>query len=162
MQTSTWSRGLFGPDDQAVSDQNIRVSDAERQAVADRLAVHYADGRLDQAEFDERSGRALSAKTRADLAGLLDDLPEAPGTLGTGPTGAPGVPGAAATARRRGHGHPVLAVVLIIIIVAAFAHAAFWIAGWLWVGIVAMIVLAATGHLGHHHHHHHPRVEDDI
>ena len=49
------------------SDQHLRVSDAERQAVTDRLAEHFGDGRLDQAEFDERVGRAMNAKTRADL-----------------------------------------------------------------------------------------------
>src|SRR6516165_3668847 len=69
-------RGLY-------SDQHLRVSDAERQAVADRLAEHFADGRLDQAEFDDRVGRAMSAKTRADLSGLFTDLSE---------TGAPAVP----------------------------------------------------------------------
>jgi len=69
-------RGLY-------SDQHLRVSDAERQAVVDRLAEHFADGRLDQAEFDDRVGRAMNAKTRADLSGLFSDLPE---------TGAPAVP----------------------------------------------------------------------
>ena len=29
------------------SDQHLRVSDAERQAVTDRLGEHFADGRLD-------------------------------------------------------------------------------------------------------------------
>ena len=32
------------------SGQHMRVSDAERQAFADRLAEHYSEGRLDQAE----------------------------------------------------------------------------------------------------------------
>ena len=83
------------------SDQHLRVSDAERQAVTDRLAGHFADGRLDQIEFDERAGRAMSAKTRADLAGLLDDLPETrrPGT-GLPGTGAPAVPGRSSGPRR--------------------------------------------------------------
>jgi Domain of unknown function (DUF1707) len=57
-------------------DQGMRVSDADRAAVADRLAKHYSDGRLDQAEFDERLDRAMRAKTRADLVVLLADLPE--------------------------------------------------------------------------------------
>jgi GntR family transcriptional regulator len=65
------------------SDQHLRVSDAEREAVTDRLAEHFAAGRLDQAAFDDRVGRAMSAKTRADLSGLLAGLPE---------TGAPAVP----------------------------------------------------------------------
>ena len=65
------------------SDQHLRVSDAEREAVTDRLAEHFAAGRLDQAEFDDRVGRAMSAKTRGDLRGLFADLSE---------TGAPAVP----------------------------------------------------------------------
>ena len=83
------------------SDQHLRVSDAERQAVTDRLAEHFGDGRLDQAEFDERVGRAMNAKTRADLAGLFDDLPE---------TGAPAMPERPRHRRR----HPLLAVVLLV------------------------------------------------
>jgi hypothetical protein len=159
MQSSSWSRGLF-----ANADQNLRVSDAERQAVADRLAVHYADGRLDQAEFDERAGRAMSAKTRADLDGLLDDLPEPPGTLGAGPaSGAPGIPafsnGGAMTRRHR-HNHPLIALAIFAVIILSLGHVVWIAVSWLWIGIIALIVLAATGHLGHHHHHH--RVEDDI
>jgi hypothetical protein len=57
-------------------DQGMRVSDADRADVADRLAKHYSHGRLDQAEFDERLDRAMRAKTRADLVVLLADLPE--------------------------------------------------------------------------------------
>jgi hypothetical protein len=53
----------------------LRASDAERTAVADALAQHFSDGRLDAVELDERVQRALSAKTRGDLAGLLSDLP---------------------------------------------------------------------------------------
>src|SRR5580692_1656643 len=65
------------------SDQHLRVSDAEREAVSGRLAEHFAAGRLDQAEFDDRVRRAMSAKTRGDLRGLFADLSE---------TGAPAVP----------------------------------------------------------------------
>lgn len=54
----------------------LRIGDAERAAVADRLAKHFSHGRLDQAEFDERIDKAMRAKTMADLTGLLSDLPE--------------------------------------------------------------------------------------
>ncbi len=74
--TSPASGGMY-------SDQHLRVSDAEREAVTGRLAKHFAAGRLDQAEFDDRVRRAMSAKTRADLRGLFADLSE---------TGAPTVP----------------------------------------------------------------------
>lgn len=122
------------------SDSHLRVSDAERRAVADRLGEHFADGRLDQAEFDERVNRAMSAKTRADLSGLFDDLPE----TNSGPdTGAPAGPAAAAGPRRR-HRHPVLVLVLLVIITLAAAHAVVAVVPWLWLGLVAAIVFLAT------------------
>ena len=39
------------------------------------LSRHFADGRLDQAEFKARLDRAMGAVTRGDLDGLFDDLP---------------------------------------------------------------------------------------
>ena len=86
------------------SDQHLRVSDAERVAVAGRLAEHFAVGRLDQAEFDDRVGRAMSAKTRGDLSELFAGLSEA---------GAPAVPalpregGGSAEGGPRGPGSPI-------------------------------------------------------
>ena len=127
------------------ADEHLRVSDAERQQVVDRLSEHFAQGRLDQAEFDERSTQAMSAKTRADLSGLFDDLPD---------TGAPAVPELARRRRR----HPLLTLVLIVVIGLAAAHLLAWAAWgvpWLWLGIVAVALLFATGHLGHHHAHQH-------
>lgn len=58
-------------------DAQMRVSDAERMAIADRLAKHFVDGRLGETEFDERLDRAMRATTMADLTGLLSDLPDA-------------------------------------------------------------------------------------
>lgn len=57
-------------------DPTMRVGDAERGDVVDRLSKHYSDGRLDHTEFSERLDRAMSARTMADLAGLLSDLPD--------------------------------------------------------------------------------------
>jgi GntR family transcriptional regulator len=58
------------------SGQHLRASDAEREAATDRLAEHFAAGRLDLAELYDRAGRAMSAKTRTDLCVLFADLPE--------------------------------------------------------------------------------------
>jgi hypothetical protein len=55
----------------------MRVGDAERTAIADRLARHFSDGRLDEAEFEDRLDQAMRARTMADLTGLLADLPDA-------------------------------------------------------------------------------------
>jgi len=54
---------------------DMRIGDAERTEIAERLARHFGDGRLDEAEFGERLDRAMRAKTQADLSGLLADLP---------------------------------------------------------------------------------------
>src|SRR5487761_824589 len=138
--------GGFGPLlNGGYSDQNMRVSDAERQAVADRLAEHYSEGRLDQAEFDERAGRAMSAKTRADLTGLFDDLPE-PGMPGV--PADPAAPGIPARRRRRHSGRGVLAVALIAFIALAAGHAVFWLTvPFLWLAFLAVVLLVATGRL---------------
>ena len=57
------------------TDTHLRASDAERNEVADKLSRHFAEGRLDSAEFKERLDRAMGATTRGDLSGLFDDLP---------------------------------------------------------------------------------------
>jgi len=54
---------------------DLRASDAERDAVASELGRHFQEGRLDQAEFDERVTAAIAAKTHRDLDVLLTDLP---------------------------------------------------------------------------------------
>jgi uncharacterized membrane protein len=122
-------RGLY-------SDDHLRVSDADRQAVADRLSEHFAAGRLDQAEFDERIGRAMGAKTRADLGGLFADLPE---------TGAPAVREHPHRRRR----HPILLLALIVVLGIAAAHAVAWFIGpLLWLSVVILVVLFATRTFG--------------
>ncbi|HTZ90996.1 MAG TPA: DUF1707 domain-containing protein [Streptosporangiaceae bacterium] len=65
----------------------MRVSDAERTAIADRLAKHFSDGRLDESEFSERLDRAMRATTMADLTGLLSDLPDSEPALPQPPAG---------------------------------------------------------------------------
>jgi hypothetical protein len=52
------------------------ASDAERDAATERLQVAFAEGRLTDSEFDQRMRSALTARTRAELAGLVADLPE--------------------------------------------------------------------------------------
>jgi hypothetical protein len=67
---------------------NVRVGDADREAVAAQLREHYADGRLTLDELNERLGQAFAAKTRADLNTVLRDLPHAPRLADGGPYGA--------------------------------------------------------------------------
>ncbi|HEU5387063.1 MAG TPA: DUF1707 domain-containing protein [Streptosporangiaceae bacterium] len=67
---------------------STRASDRERDAVVQRVQDAFAEGRLDDVEFDERTRAALTARTHADLEDLLADLPaapEAPRAVATGP-----------------------------------------------------------------------------
>lgn len=54
---------------------NIRVSDADRDAALAELSEHFQAGRLTSEELDERTGRALGARTGQDLATIMADLP---------------------------------------------------------------------------------------
>jgi uncharacterized protein DUF1707 len=65
----------MGRRDVQADDARLRASDTERNAVADKLSRHYAEGRLDEAAFKSRLDTAMSATTRGDLHGLFDDLP---------------------------------------------------------------------------------------
>lgn len=58
----------------------LRASDADRDRVIELLRAAVADGRLDQAEFDERLDAALAARTVNALAPLTADLIAAPGS----------------------------------------------------------------------------------
>ncbi len=55
----------------------IRVSDQDRDAVAHRLQVAFAEGRLDADELGQRMGAALAARTSTDLDAVIADLPAA-------------------------------------------------------------------------------------
>ena len=54
---------------------SLRVSDADRDRAIAELSEHYQAGRLTTEEFEDRAGRALQARTAADLAALFTDLP---------------------------------------------------------------------------------------
>ncbi|MBN6054426.1 DUF1707 and DUF2154 domain-containing protein, partial [Nonomuraea sp. RK-328] len=68
----------------------VRASDAEREAVVERLRVASVEGRLTLAELTDRTEAAYSASTHAELALLTQDLPGA-GQSGALPAG-PGAP----------------------------------------------------------------------
>jgi Domain of unknown function (DUF1707) len=56
---------------------DLRVGDAEREAVAAELREHYAQGRLSLEDFQRRLDASLTARTRNDLDQLISDLPHA-------------------------------------------------------------------------------------
>ena len=52
----------------------FRVGEAERATACDALADHFAAGRLDPAELEDRLTRAMAARSHSDLQVLFLDL----------------------------------------------------------------------------------------
>jgi Domain of unknown function (DUF1707) len=155
---------------------HLRISDAERAEVTEALKRHCSDGRLDSAEFEARLDRTLRAKTRGDLAGLFDDLPDlTPGSPtgmhgGAAPSGrfSPGEYSSTASgpfgsfgnfaARapgRRGSAFWTLAMVALVIvaglaIVSSVAH----LFSPHFPLLILFVVAFFIWRRGHHHHHH--------
>lgn len=142
--TPPWTRGFSYRRFTPYAHPGMRVSDAERSEVADRLSKHYSDGRLDETEFNERLDRAMQAKTQGDLAGLFDDLPP----LDT-PVDAP--------APRPVRHRPLLPRILFLIIVVAFTtfvwHAIMHGAGILILLVIGFLVFVALRRGAWHHSH---------
>jgi hypothetical protein len=93
---------------------DLRVSDAERDRAVAQLSEHFQTGRLTQEEFEDRSGRALQARTGRELSELFADLPH---DLPHGMPPAPASPGAVGRAGRVPVARVVLACVAVAIIV---------------------------------------------
>ena len=57
---------------------SLRASDADRDAVAERLRAAAVEGRLEPDELEQRLHTAFRARTYGELNGLLGDLPAKP------------------------------------------------------------------------------------
>ncbi len=55
---------------------HLRLSDTDRIHALQALSTHFTEGRLDNAEFDERTSAVTAARTIGDLRPLFADLPE--------------------------------------------------------------------------------------
>ena len=53
----------------------LRIGTAERQDAVEALGEHFAKGRLDTEEFEERTAAAYGARTAGELHELFRDLP---------------------------------------------------------------------------------------
>jgi len=140
--------------------ENIRISDADRERVAERLREHYAQGRLTADELDERLTAAFNAKTYGDLRTVMADLPE-PETVGApgaaNPTEAPwgAAPGGWPSPPWYAGGRPVvfyrrgpriLPLVLIAFIVAIALHGAGFVAlVFLKLALLFFLIMCITG-----------------
>jgi hypothetical protein len=101
----------------------MRLSDAEREAAIASLSEHYAAGRLDKDEFDERSDAVWTAKTGVDLAPIFADL-------GPLPTERP----RAGSWERRGRlPVPLVPLLVVLICLTVLTHVPFFLlllVGW--------------------------------
>ena len=96
-------------------DPRMRIADSDRERAMADLAMHYADGRLEHEEYDERLDAIWTARTRADLAVLFNDLPHPqaappPRTIARS-SGRPG-------SRRKFPLLPVLAFLIVLSVIA--------------------------------------------
>jgi uncharacterized protein DUF1707 len=85
---------------------DLRVSDADRDAVISELSEHYQAGRLDADEFGQRMDAAASARTRRDLDRLMTDLPR------------PAVPAPQPVPQRGRHAAAIAAVCMSVAVAA--------------------------------------------
>ncbi|MGA8256224.1 MAG: DUF1707 domain-containing protein [Nocardioides sp.] len=72
MAEEWWREFAHDPRDPAHAP--LRASDRDRDLVTGVLSSAYADGRLDQAEHEERASQAARARTLGDLPPLVVDL----------------------------------------------------------------------------------------
>jgi Domain of unknown function (DUF1707) len=98
----------------------LRIGDAERERVAERLRTAAGEGRLAAEELEERLEAAFAARTEAELAPLVADLPAEPRPR---------------PARRRADLRPFVATSILLVAIWALTGAGyFWpvwpILGW--------------------------------
>jgi DUF1707 SHOCT-like domain len=89
---------------------DLRVSDADRDRAVAELSEHFQTGRLTQEEFEDRSARALQARTGQELSELFSDLPP----------GMPPAPTSPASVRRA-RPVPVGRIVVVCVVAAIIA-----------------------------------------
>jgi Domain of unknown function (DUF1707) len=132
--------------DHAASDPGVRAADADREATADRLRQHHAEGRIDVTEFQERLDGTYQAKTVGELRKLVSDLPRdpQPGPFGRGPRLQP--------MRMM----PWIPLLFLVIAISALAghhhhHAGLWVL----IPLAFLTRFVAWGYRPWHRRHHH-------
>ena len=113
----------------------LRVSDADRDRAIAELSEHYQAGRLTTEELEDRTGRALQARTTADLAALFTDLPRRQAPVTSAAASAASAPGRSRPARVPAAPVAILAVVVVLALASGHPfHFA-------WLPVVAIIVI---------------------
>ena len=118
-----------------MSDEQLRIGDAEREHATAALGEHFAQGRITADEHAERLDQIWAARTRADLQPVFRDLPD-PSRRTT--------PEARTRCESR-RGRPpglFLAVLAALIVLTALTHVPFVVAGVL----IAIFVFSRRRH----------------
>jgi hypothetical protein len=102
-------------------DPRLRIADSDRERAMADLAMHYADGRLDHEEYDERLDAIWTARTRADLAVLFSDLPRPQAPQ---PSRAPARTPRPAGSRFR---FPLMPVIAVLVVLSILTDAPLWL-----------------------------------
>jgi hypothetical protein len=111
---------MTGPEDPAAAGRDrLRAAHADREQVIEALKDAFVQGRLTRDELDVRAGRALAARTHAELAALTADIPGDPAATG------PARPPAPAPVRRRPLARAAAGSGICLVIAAAAVRVAF-------------------------------------
>jgi hypothetical protein len=117
-----------------MTDDRIRISDADRERAAARLREHFAEGRLSLDELDERIAAALTAKTVGDVRRIMADLPDPVPAPSQARRSAPWAPRPGAVLRRGPRILPLVAFALIAALVIPGA-------GWLFLALLQLVAV---------------------
>jgi hypothetical protein len=124
----------------------VRVSDAERYEVADRLSWHYCEGRLDEGEFSQRLDQVMGATTYRDLSGVLQDLPLSVASLR--PERQVSRPGRAGRGRLAA-GLRLAFLAFLVLLVVGITHIVNWaLAPLLWLCVAGAVALTVARRRG--------------
>jgi len=106
----------------------VRIGDAERDQAVSLLGDHFAAGRLDREELDDRIDQAIQAKFTTDLRPLFADLPGAEPPAGRPPRQFRAAPPAYAALFLL---MPMLLIGLLITAIAVGAPWVLWVFFWM-------------------------------
>jgi hypothetical protein len=117
-----------------MSDDQLRIGDAEREAAAAELGEHYAQGRLTAEEHAERLDRVWAARTRGELGPVFRDLPGRYGPaapIGPRPARRATYWSGGVAPFRRGVPTPLIVVLAVLVALTVVTHLPLILAGFL-------------------------------
>jgi Domain of unknown function (DUF1707) len=120
----------------------MKASDADRDAVLSDLSEHFQAGRLTADEFEDRTGRALVARTWGELRDLMQDLPTSPAGPHVPVTATTGAPAQRPPGRTVQVPIAVLAAIGIAVAMSAGTGHARW--GILWLVLPVLLIARRT------------------